>query len=112
MVTRQRLKLGKKNAGKLVTVIIGDTHFRILHEGEEIAVKERRNSGPHQQDPSSIQREDSQEASSMSREPHKSVAPRASRFRELRVRNGQSSTNFRVCGPGQHPSGGAGMRPR
>lgn len=30
MVTSQRLKLGKKNASRLVTVIIEDTHFRIL----------------------------------------------------------------------------------
>nr|WP_199827070.1 helix-turn-helix domain-containing protein [Streptomyces sp. WM6378] len=66
MVTSQRLKLGKKNAGKLVTVIIADTHFRILHEGEEIAVKERRNPGPISKIRVVSKREDSQRASSIS----------------------------------------------
>lgn len=42
----QRLKLGKRNAGKQVTVIVEDTPFRILYEGEELAVKQWRNPGP------------------------------------------------------------------
>lgn len=62
MVTSQRLKVGKKNVGKLVTVIIEDSHFRILHEDEEIAVKERRNSGPIGRIRVVSQREDSQKA--------------------------------------------------
>lgn len=66
MVTRQRLKLGKRNAGKLVTVIIEDTYFRILHEGEEIAVKQRRDTGPVTMLRVVSKREDSQKQSSIS----------------------------------------------
>lgn len=46
MVATQMLKLGARHAGKTVTVIIEDTHFRILHGEEEIAVKARRDTGP------------------------------------------------------------------
>lgn len=66
MVTRQRLKLGKRNAGKLVTVIIEDTYFRILHEGEELAVKQRRDTGPVTMLRVVSKREDSQKLSSIS----------------------------------------------
>ncbi len=40
------LKLGPRYAGKLVTVVIEDTHFRILHGDEELAIKPRRNPAP------------------------------------------------------------------
>jgi transposase-like protein len=66
MVTRQRLKLGKRNAGKLVTVIIEDTYFRIIYEGEEIAVKQRRHTGPVSMLRVVSKREDSQKQSSIS----------------------------------------------
>jgi hypothetical protein len=46
MVANQPLKLGRRHVGKTVTVIIEDTHFRILHGDEEIAIKARRNTGP------------------------------------------------------------------
>ena len=46
MVAKQPIKLGPRHAGKLVTVVIEDTHFRILHGDEEVAVKPRRNPGP------------------------------------------------------------------
>lgn len=46
MVARQRIKLGPRHAGKLVTVIVEDTHFRVLHNGEEIAVRPRRSLAP------------------------------------------------------------------
>ncbi|MGH9209053.1 MAG: hypothetical protein ACRD2C_00040 [Acidimicrobiales bacterium] len=46
MVANQPIKLGPRHAGKLVTVVIEDTHFRILHGDEELAVKPRRNPGP------------------------------------------------------------------
>ena len=46
MVNKQPIKLGARNAGKLVTVIIEDTHFRILHGEEELAIKPRRDTGP------------------------------------------------------------------
>jgi transposase InsO family protein len=46
MVSRQPIKLGHRHAGKLVTVIIEDTHFRILHGEEELAIKPRRDTTP------------------------------------------------------------------
>jgi hypothetical protein len=41
MVAKQSLKLGPRHAGKLVTVI-EDTHFRILHGDELLAIKPRK----------------------------------------------------------------------
>jgi transposase InsO family protein len=46
MVNKQPIKLGPRHAGKLVTVVIEDTHFRILHGEEELAVKPRRDTTP------------------------------------------------------------------
>jgi transposase InsO family protein len=46
MVNKQPIKLGPRHAGKLVTVVIEDTHFRILHGEEELAVKPRRDTSP------------------------------------------------------------------
>lgn len=46
MIARQRIKLGPRHAGKLVTVIVEDTHLRVLHNGEEIAVRPRRSLAP------------------------------------------------------------------
>jgi transposase InsO family protein len=46
MVNNQFLKLGTRHAGKTVTVIIEDTHYRVLHGEEEIAVKARKNTTP------------------------------------------------------------------
>jgi hypothetical protein len=46
MVNRQPIKLGPRHAGKLVTVIIEDTCYRILHDGEELAIKPRRDTTP------------------------------------------------------------------
>jgi hypothetical protein len=46
MVANQPIKLGPRHAGKLVTVVIEDTHFRILHGEEELAIKPRSNPGP------------------------------------------------------------------
>jgi hypothetical protein len=46
MVARQSIKLGPRHAGKLVTVVIEDTHFRILHDQELLAVKPRKDSTP------------------------------------------------------------------
>lgn len=46
MVNKQRIKLGQRHAGKLVTVVIEDTHFRILHDGEEIAIRPRNDTTP------------------------------------------------------------------
>ncbi|MEV4283543.1 hypothetical protein [Actinoplanes xinjiangensis] len=46
MVNKQFLKLGARHAGKTVTVIIEDTHYRVLHGQEEIAVKARKDTSP------------------------------------------------------------------
>ena len=45
-VNYQHMKLGPRHAGKLVTVIIEDTCYRILHGEEELAVKPRKDSSP------------------------------------------------------------------
>src|SRR5690606_21156281 len=39
MVNKQFIKLGPRHAGKLVTVVIEDTHYRILHGEEELAIR-------------------------------------------------------------------------
>jgi transposase InsO family protein len=46
MVNKQPMKLGPRHAGKLVTVIIEDTCYRILHGEEELAVKPRKDTSP------------------------------------------------------------------
>ncbi len=46
MVATQSIKLGPRHAGKLVTVIVEDTHLRVLHGEDEIAVRPRRNLAP------------------------------------------------------------------
>jgi transposase InsO family protein len=46
MVARQRLRVGRTHAGKTVTVIAEDTHFRILDGDQELAVHPRTTSKP------------------------------------------------------------------
>jgi hypothetical protein len=46
LVAGQRIKLGPRHRGKLVTVVIEDTHLRVLHGDEEIAVRPRRDLTP------------------------------------------------------------------
>lgn len=46
MVTRQRLRVGSAHAGKTVTVLVEDTYFRILHNGEELCLHPRTNIEP------------------------------------------------------------------
>jgi hypothetical protein len=46
ILNRQPIKLGPRHAGKLVTVVIEDTCYRILHNGEELAIKPRRDTTP------------------------------------------------------------------
>lgn len=46
MVAGQNIKLGPRHRGKIVTVIIEDTHLRVSHGEEEIAVRPRRNLKP------------------------------------------------------------------
>jgi transposase InsO family protein len=45
-VANQCIKLGPRHRGKLVTVVVEDTHLRVLHGEEEIAVRPRKTSGP------------------------------------------------------------------
>jgi hypothetical protein len=46
MINGQFTKLGPRHAGKIVTVVIEDTHYRILHGEDELAVRPRKNLGP------------------------------------------------------------------
>jgi hypothetical protein len=46
MVTRQRVRVGRTHAGKLVTIIVEDTHLRILCNGEELALHPRLENRP------------------------------------------------------------------
>lgn len=46
MVAKQNIKLGHRYRGQIVTVVIEDTHYRILLGDEEIAVRPRRNLQP------------------------------------------------------------------
>ncbi|MFD7639541.1 IS481 family transposase [Kitasatospora sp. NPDC059795] len=46
MVARQVLKLGYPNRGKVVKIIVEDTHFRVVHDGEELAVHPRTTDKP------------------------------------------------------------------
>jgi transposase InsO family protein len=46
MVTRQRVRVGRTHAGKLVTILVEDTHFRIVHNGEELALHPRLENRP------------------------------------------------------------------
>lgn len=42
MVTRQRLRVGRGHAGKTVTIFVEDTHFRVVHDGQELAIHPRK----------------------------------------------------------------------
>ncbi|MER5200756.1 helix-turn-helix domain-containing protein [Streptomyces sp. NPDC002884] len=46
MIHGQFIKLGPRHAGKIVTVVIEDTHYRILHGEDELAVRPRKNLEP------------------------------------------------------------------
>jgi transposase InsO family protein len=46
MVTRQKIRVGSVHAGKLITVVIEDTHLRVLHNGEELSLHPRTNNQP------------------------------------------------------------------
>nr|WP_245766796.1 helix-turn-helix domain-containing protein [Streptomyces colonosanans] len=46
MINGQFIKLGPRHAGKIVTVVIKDTRYRILHGEDELAVRPRKNVGP------------------------------------------------------------------
>jgi hypothetical protein len=46
MVTRQRLRVGASYAGKIVTVHVEDTHFRVTCDGAEISLHPRTEQRP------------------------------------------------------------------
>ena len=46
MVTRQRLRVGVTYAGKIVTVYVEDTHFRVTCDGAEISLHLRAEQRP------------------------------------------------------------------
>jgi hypothetical protein len=46
MVTRQRLRVGATSAGKIVTVHVEDTHFRVTCDGAEISLHPRTEQRP------------------------------------------------------------------
>jgi hypothetical protein len=46
MVTRQRLRVGASYAGKIVTVHVEDTHFRVTCDGAEISLHPRAEQRP------------------------------------------------------------------
>ncbi len=46
MVARQRLRVGTNHAGKIVTIIAEDTHFRILDGEQELAIHPRKTNTP------------------------------------------------------------------
>jgi hypothetical protein len=46
MVTRQRLRVGTAYAGKIVTVYVEDTHFRVISDGTEISLHPRNEQRP------------------------------------------------------------------
>jgi hypothetical protein len=46
MVAGQFIKVGPRHAGKLVTVVVEDTHFRVLHGEAELAVRPRKSTAP------------------------------------------------------------------
>jgi transposase InsO family protein len=46
MVARQRLRVGAAHAGKVVTVVVEDTHLRVLHDGEELSAHPRTSTRP------------------------------------------------------------------
>ncbi|MBH1934531.1 IS481 family transposase [Streptomyces sp. AV19] len=46
MVTRQRLRIGRTHAGKTVHILVEDTHFRVLLDGEELCLHPRDDKQP------------------------------------------------------------------
>ncbi len=46
MVGGQRMKLGKRNVGKQVAVVIEDGCFHIMYGAEELAVRQCKTTGP------------------------------------------------------------------
>ena len=56
MVTRQRLRGGAAYAGKMVTIHVGDTHFRVTCDGTELSMPPAPNNARHRWKPRSTPR--------------------------------------------------------
>jgi hypothetical protein len=41
MVAKHRLRIGRTHAGKQVTILIEDTHFRVMHGDQELSLHPR-----------------------------------------------------------------------
>ena len=46
MVARQRLRVGRTYAGRIVTIYVEDTHFRVTYEGAELSLHARKDQHP------------------------------------------------------------------
>jgi hypothetical protein len=46
MVARQRLRVGRAYTGKIVTIHVEDTHFRVTCDGVELSPHPRNNQHP------------------------------------------------------------------
>lgn len=46
MVARQRLRVSRTHAGRIVTIYVEDTHFRVTYEGAEISLHARQDQHP------------------------------------------------------------------
>ncbi|MFJ4274447.1 Mu transposase domain-containing protein [Streptomyces coelicoflavus] len=46
MVARQRLRVGRTYAGRIVTIYVEDTHVRVTYEGAEISLHARKDQHP------------------------------------------------------------------
>ncbi len=68
MVARHILKIGYSHRGKVVKVIVEDTHFRVVHDGEELAVHPRTTDKPVTRIKAWLSRQSRQKPSSNSRE--------------------------------------------
>ena len=66
MVTRQRLRVGATYAGKIVTVHVEDTHFRVTCDGIDVALHPRNEQRPVTRWRAKIHAPKPEEASSMS----------------------------------------------
>jgi hypothetical protein len=46
MFARERLRVGRTYAGKIVTIAVEDTHFRVTCDGAELSIHPRRTQHP------------------------------------------------------------------
>jgi hypothetical protein len=78
MVTRQRLRVGATYSGKIVTVHVEDTHFRITCDGIDIALHPRNEQRPVTRWKAKIHAPKTEALSSMSRDCQPTAEPKVS----------------------------------